>query len=94
VPTTRPVITVPASIRVNATGSRGSESRAWCRARVLMMSPVICAWRSPVSSCAESRQVRVPTFSARHEREDDRKRRVLVWRLGDDEREQERGRAR
>jgi type IV secretory pathway VirD2 relaxase len=28
------------------------------------------------------------------ERDDDRKRRVLVWRLGDDEREQERGRSR
>ena len=50
----------------------------------------LSAFRTDDLSAAPGRDVKVQ----RREHEDDRKRRVLVWRLGDDEREQERGRSR
>ena len=50
----------------------------------------LSAFRTDDLSAAPGRDVKVQG----REHEDDRKRRVFVWRLGDDEREQERGRSR
>jgi hypothetical protein len=50
----------------------------------------LSAFRTDDLSAAPGRDVKVQG----REHEDDRKRRVLVWRLGDDEREREQGRSR
>jgi len=66
------------------------RDRASRRYAVVDTGRELSAFRTEELAGEPGRTVRVQG----HEREDDRKRRVLVWRLGDDEREQNRGRAR
>jgi len=66
------------------------RDRAGRRYAVVDTGRELSAFRTEDLAGEPGRTVRVQS----HEREDDRKRRVLVWRLGDDEREQDRGRAR
>src|SRR6059036_3376687 len=66
------------------------RDRAGRRYAVLDTGRELTAFRTDDLGGVQGREVRVQG----HEHEDDRKRRVLVWRLGDDERERDRGQAR
>jgi hypothetical protein len=66
------------------------RDRAGRRYAVVDTGRQLSAFRTEDLATPPGREVRVQG----REHADDRKRRVLVWRLGDDEREQERGRAR
>ena len=66
------------------------RDRAGRRYAVLDTGRELTAFRTDDLGAVQGREVRVQG----HEHEDDRKRRVLVWRLGDDERERERGQTR
>ena len=66
------------------------RDRAGHRYAVLDTGRELTAFRTDDLGAVQGREVRVQG----HEHEDDRKRRVLVWRLGDDERERDRGQTR
>lgn len=66
------------------------RDRAGRRHAVVDTGRELTAFRTDDPGAVPGREVRVQG----REHEDDRKRSVLVWRLGEDEREQEQGRAR
>ena len=65
-----------------------ARDRAGHRHAVVDTGRELTAFRTDDASAAPGRDVRVQS----REHDDDRKRRVLVWRLGDDEQERERAR--